>query len=188
MGQVCSAAKRFFVHHSIIDQFIDKLKEKLVGIETAPLYSDVAYEKLVDQVSRGLNEGAKLVLGDLEKLKNKQTDVFILKVENRDSVLLREEIFGPVFVITQYNDDAELPGLINGTRYGLGCSIYDVFVERAEELASKVESGMIFVNTFTTSKSELPWGGMKESGFGRDSWRSGIETFANLKTVKYANN
>ena len=188
MGQVCSAAKRFFIKSDIIDDFVNLLTEKIDNYPVMPLYAEAAYEKLVDQIQRGIVGGAEVIKGDLSKLKNKQTDIFVIRVEDKNSPLLTEEVFGPVFVLKKYDTDAEVLDMVNSCRYGLGCSIYNLNLDYAEKMANQVEAGMVFVNSHTVSKSELPWGGVKDSGYGRDCWKAGIETFANLKTIMHSGN
>ena len=186
MGQICLSAKRFFVHYSIVDQFVELLLIGLKNHSTAPLYAPEAYKKLREQLIEGINSGAQLIKGDINKLKKEESDIFVLRVEDKYSPLLTEEVFGPVFVIKSYRSDSEVLDLINSSKYGLGCSIYNLELETAEYMANNAETGMVFVNSYTTSKSELPWGGVKASGYGRDSWKCGIEAFSNIKTVKYS--
>ncbi len=96
---------------------------------------------------------------------------------------MQEEFFGPVFVIYPYLNDEEAISLANNTIFGLGSSIFNKDIRKAEEMAKKLEFGQSFINSATLSSSSLPWGGVKQSGFGRDSGQFGVEPFANIRTI-----
>jgi succinate-semialdehyde dehydrogenase/glutarate-semialdehyde dehydrogenase len=94
-----------------------------------------------------------------------------------------EETFGPVAAMIRVKDEAEAVAMANHSRFGLGASVWTANTERANRIASQIESGMVFVNSMTRSDARMPFGGVKSSGFGRELWVQGLRSFANVKTV-----
>lgn len=191
-GQVCNAGKRFFIHKSLVEPFVQKLKEKVQAMkvgdpmdpktEIGTLARDDLVDTLWEQVDRAIKEGNEVLFGG-----DKPTDNFFpvtaLKVKDvNTSMLMKEELFGPIFTIIEFDHDEEAIRLANSSSYGLGAAIMTKDLLNAERLIRKIDAGMVFVNSPVGSHSRLPSGAIKDSGYGRDCGVHGVEAFANVKT------
>lgn len=194
MGQSCIAAKRFIVSESVQDVFIEKIKEILDHLKPgdpldpntnlAPLARMEFVNDLENQVERSVEMGARLITG------GKSPDVEgcfyepgILSNVSREMPAFREEIFGPVFPVITAQDEEEAIKLANDSNYGLGGSVWTKDIERGERIARRIETGAVFVNGLTKSDPRLPFGGIKNSGYGRELSHYGIKEFVNIKTI-----
>lgn len=193
-GQVCTAAKRFIVHQKVADQFLRQFTDAFQQVKMGdpldesttlgPLSSKDALETLSKQVSEAVQKGAKLHFGG--KPVNSEGNFFeptILTHITRDNPAYFEEFFGPVAQIYVVQDDDEAVRLANDSHYGLGGAIFSRDIERAKEMASRIETGMVYINWLTDTAAELPFGGVKRSGFGRELSDLGIKEFVNQKLV-----
>jgi succinate-semialdehyde dehydrogenase/glutarate-semialdehyde dehydrogenase len=193
-GQACTAAKRFVLNEKIADQFIAAFIKQLESFTfgdpldesttLGPLSSKDAVDGLTRQVAAAVAAGATLLFGG--KPVNRKGFFFepaILTNINRNNPAFYEEFFGPVAQIYVVKDDEELVALANDSNFGLGGSIFSGNIERAKSLASRIETGMVFINRATMSLPELPFGGVKRSGFGRELGDLGIMEFVNKKLV-----
>lgn len=193
-GQVCTAAKRFILHEKIAEQFkagMLKAFEQLklgdpLDPETTlgPLSSKDALEKLTEQVEKAVAQGATVVTGAkaVEHPGNFYAPT-ILENITRENDAWYEEFFGPVAQIYVAKDDDEIVEIANDSNYGLGGVIHAQDIERAKQLASRVETGMIWINWFTDTTPELPFGGMKNSGYGHELSIDGFKEFVQKKLV-----
>lgn len=196
-GQVCTAAKRFIVHENVADAFLKAFTEQMQGVTMGdpldpkttlgPLSSKDAVETLTKQVKAAVAQGATLLFGGKPV---ERTGFFfepaILTNIDRDNPAYFEEFFGPVAQVYTVGSDDEVVKLANDSHFGLGGSIFSGDVERAKALASRIETGMVFINAATGSMPELPFGGVKRSGFGRELGDLGIMEFVNKKLVVVA--
>lgn len=193
-GQVCTAAKRFIVHQKVADQFLRQFTDAFQQVKMGdpldesttlgPLSSKDALETLSKQVSKAVQKGAKLHFGG--KPANSEGNFFeptILTHITRDNPAYFEEFFGPVAQVYVVQDDEEAVRLANDSHYGLGGAIFSRDIERAKGLASRIETGMVYINWLTDTAAELPFGGVKRSGFGRELSDLGIKEFVNQKLV-----
>jgi succinate-semialdehyde dehydrogenase/glutarate-semialdehyde dehydrogenase len=193
-GQVCTAAKRFIVHQKVADQFLRQFTDAFQQVKMGdpldesttlgPLSSKDALETLSKQVSEAVQKGAKLHFGG--KPANSEGNFFeptILTHITRDNPAYFEEFFGPVALVYVVQDDEEAVCLANDSHYGLGGAIFSRDIERAKGLASRIETGMVYINWLTDTAAELPFGGVKRSGFGRELSDLGIKEFVNQKLV-----
>ncbi|WP_296166113.1 NAD-dependent succinate-semialdehyde dehydrogenase [uncultured Brevundimonas sp.] len=196
-GQVCTGAKRFIVQKAVADVFItaftDGLKSAVMGdpqdVSTTlgPLSSEDALEGLTKQVDAAVEHGAELLLGGKRAdRKGFFYEPTILTGITRDNPAFHQEFFGPVAQLYVVDDDDAVVALANDSPYGLGGSIFSGDTDRARKLASRIETGMVFINTPTTSMPELPFGGVKRSGYGRELGDLGIKEFVNRKLVVVA--
>ncbi|MFT8930818.1 MAG: NAD-dependent succinate-semialdehyde dehydrogenase [Acetobacter syzygii] len=193
-GQVCTAAKRMIVHHSLVKDFTSRLKAITEtfqygdpleqGVTHGPMSSEIAMGHAISQVEKAVANGAHLVCG------GKQLDrsgffmqAAILTNVKKDNPIYYEEIFGPVAIIHSVNDDEEAVALANDSPYGLGGSIHTRDEQRGYQLALKIDTGMVFINDITGTAPDLPFGGTKNSGFGRELSEFGIEEFLNRKLI-----
>ena len=196
-GQCCVAAKRFIVVEALADQFLAKFKESLAGLKPGdpmdpattlgPLSTESALVTLLDQVKRAVAKGAKLALG------GKRVDrpgafmePTILTDITEKNPAFREEFFGPVALFFRVKNEDEAVALANDSEFGLGGSVFTRDVARGKRVASRVETGMMFVNHPTWTSPELPFGGIKNSGYGRELSSLGIQEFVNKKLVRVA--
>lgn len=191
-GQICASAKRMFVHESLYDEFMKRVKAEVDGLvlgdplslETtlAPLSSEGAAEKVNAQIAEAVEHGAtateagpKVPEGGAYVQPTFLTDVA------EDNPIAGEEIFGPVFMVFPWSDEDEVIRLANGTDYGLGGSVYTESPETAARIAAKLETGTVSINSHTLVTAAVPFGGIKESGFGRELGPEGIREFTNMK-------
>jgi succinate-semialdehyde dehydrogenase / glutarate-semialdehyde dehydrogenase len=180
-GQACNAAKRIIVADDIYDDFLDRFTKKVLAKADglAPLSSAAAAERLEDQVKRAVADGANLVAEGERKgafyPPGVLTDV---------PVDYREELFGPVASVYKAADEDAAVELANDTPFGLGSYVYTTDDEQAKRVADKIEAGMVFVNAVGAEGVELPFGGVKRSGFGRELGRFGIDEFVNKKLIR----
>jgi succinate-semialdehyde dehydrogenase/glutarate-semialdehyde dehydrogenase len=193
-GQTCIAAKRFIVHENVYDEFLNRFIEEMdawtVGdpmeedTDIGPQAREDLMEDLHNQVQRTLDAGATLERGgkplDCEGFYYPPT---VLTDVPRDAAAACEEVFGPVAAIFRVADDAEAIGLANDTDFGLGASVWTTDLDRGERAAREIEAGATFVNELVKSDPRLPFGGIKNSGYGRELAQHGIREFTNEKTV-----
>ena len=193
-GQSCIAAKRFLVHHSLENQFIDAIIQELekfvLGNPVLPETSlgPQARPDLVENLHRQLNlsenEGAQLVY---QMVRPHHGGNFflpvILKNVTTDMTCFVEELFGPIVPVTTYKTIDEAVALANHSRYGLGASIYSADLDLAQKLALRLECGNVAINTMVRSQASLPFGGIKASGYGKELSQLGLMEFTNAKSV-----
>lgn len=197
-GQVCTGSKRFIVQKSVADAFIkgfvEGMKSAVMGdpmdpqTVLGPLSSEDALKTLTQQVEVALSHGAKALTGG--KPANRKGFFYeptVLADITKDNPAYYQEFFGPVAQIFVVEDDDAVVSQANDSHFGLGGSIFAGDTDRARKLASRIETGMVFINTTTTSMPELPFGGVKRSGFGRELGDVGIKEFVNRKLVVVSN-
>lgn len=194
-GQSCIAAKRFIVVKSVEKQFTDLLKQefeqRLVGdpaqdqTDIGPMARHDLRDQLHEQVQASIDKGAKLILGGtIPQHSGAFYNPTILSNVRKGMPAFDEEMFGPVAAIITAKDEEDALQLANETRFGLGGAIFSKNVKKAEKLAKeKLQAGFVAVNTFVSSDPRLPFGGIKESGYGRELAHFGIFEFCNIKTV-----
>jgi succinate-semialdehyde dehydrogenase/glutarate-semialdehyde dehydrogenase len=183
-GQACNAAKRFIVAEDIYDEFLDKFTKKVLekADNLAPLSSVAAAERLDKQVSRAVDNGATLVS------KGQRKGAFyppgVLTNVSPDSPSYKEELFGPVATVYKASSEEQAVELANDTPFGLGSYVFTTDKEQAKRVADRIEAGMVFINAVGAEGVELPFGGVKRSGFGRELGRFGIDEFVNKKLIR----
>ena len=183
-GQACNAAKRFIVAADIYDEFLTKFTEKVLATADglAPLSSVAAAKRLGEQVDRAVADGAKLVSNG--ERKGAHFPPGVLTGVSADSPSYREELFGPVACVYKAGSEDEAVDLANDTPFGLGSYVFTTDAEQAKRVADKIEAGMVYVNLVGADGVELPFGGVKRSGFGRELGRFGIDEFVNKKLIR----
>ncbi|MEI2715175.1 MAG: NAD-dependent succinate-semialdehyde dehydrogenase [Nocardioides sp.] len=181
-GQACNAGKRFIVQEDLYDEFLGKFTAGITAGGKAPLSSLPAAERLAEQVTNATANGAELVTaGERE---DAHYPFGVLTNVTRDSDSFYEELFGPVAMVFKVKDEAEAIDLANDTPFGLGSYVFTNDPEQAKRVASQIEAGMVFVNVVDADGVELPFGGVKRSGVGRELGRFGIEEFVNRKMIR----
>src|SRR5918997_4904503 len=191
-GQSCNAAKRFIVVDELYEPFLEKFTAAITAVEPGdptkaeteigPLSSSGATERLAEQLDRALQHGAKLVAGGEHEGNFFKTTV--LTDITPDNPARHEEFFGPVAQVYRAKDEEEAVELANDTPYGLGSYVMTTDEDQAKRVAEKIEAGMVFVNLVGADGAELPFGGVKNSGFGRELGRYGIDEFVNKKLIR----
>ncbi len=194
-GESCIASKRFIAVEAIADEFIEKFRAKLAKLkvgdpmdrstELGPLSSEEALLHLLDQVERSIAAGATVLLG------GKRVDgpgaymePTILTDLSPEIPAYYEELFGPVASFYRVKDEAAAIVLANDSEFGLGGSIFTQDIERGKRIADQIDSGMVFINHPTWTQADLPFGGTKGSGYGRELSEIGIHEFVNKKLIR----
>ena len=194
-GQSCIAAKRFIIVEKIYDKFeklfIEKMKQKKMGdpmeekIDLGPQANITLRDELHAQVKKSISLGAKLLLGgEIPDNKGAFYPPTILSNVKKGMPAYDEELFGPVAALIKVKDEAEAINVANDSIFGLGAAVFTNDIERGNRIArEKLNAGACFVNSFVKSDPRLPFGGINESGFGRELSSFGIREFVNIKTV-----
>ncbi|MFH8467067.1 NAD-dependent succinate-semialdehyde dehydrogenase [Streptomyces sp. NPDC017991] len=194
-GQSCVASKRFIVLADVYDDFVDGLRRGFEALRpgdpadeattVGPLSSEQAAADLADQIRETVEQGADLVIGghriDRPGAFVEPTIITGVKPGMR---AYAEELFGPVAVVHRVADEDEAVALANDSQYGLGGSVFCADVERGRRVAERVETGMVWVNHPTSTQPDLPFGGIKRSGYGRELSKLGMQEFVNRKLVR----
>jgi len=192
IGQACTAANRFIVHESVAAEFsrrvADRVREMTVGrgtedgVQIGPLIDDRAVSKAKDLVGDAVERGARIVVGG-NALEGPGTFYEPTVVEGvvPGSAILREEIFGPVLAISTFSDEDEAVRLANDTEYGLVSYVFTQDLARGHRMIDRLETGMMGLNVGVVSNAAAPFGGVKQSGIGREGGLEGIHEYLNVK-------
>jgi succinate-semialdehyde dehydrogenase/glutarate-semialdehyde dehydrogenase len=182
-GQACNSNKRMIVMDDLFDDFVGKLTEKALAIDSfSPLSSRRAAEALAEQVDDAVSKGATLHAGGvLSEGPDAHYTPAVLSGITKDMRAYSEELFGPVAVVYKVGSDEEALELANDTTYGLGGAVFSKDPARAEKIAQRLEVGMANVNTTAGEGAEIPFGGVKRSGFGRELGPLGMDEFVNKR-------
>ena len=195
-GQTCCAAKRFIVVESLADTFLARFKAALEALKPGdpmdeattlgPMSSEAALVQLLQQVKVAVDKGAKLALGGkrIDRAGSYMQPTILTDIKPGNPAF-RDEFFGPVALMFRVKDENEAIALANDSDFGLGGSVWCTDVARGKRVASRVETGMMFINNIDWSDAELPFGGIKNSGYGRELGDMGIQQFVNKKLVRY---
>ncbi len=191
-GQSCIAAKRFILVEDIADAFLEKFRARVAELQAgenlAPMAREGLRDDLHEQVQDALDKGATAVLGcrpatDGDLANGAYYEASILADVKEGMRAWREELFGPVAIVIRVQDEAEALRVANGVTFGLGGCVWTRDAKRGEAFALKLECGSAFVNGMVKSDPRLPFGGIKDSGYGRELSHHGMHEFVNAKTV-----
>jgi succinate-semialdehyde dehydrogenase/glutarate-semialdehyde dehydrogenase len=192
-GQTCVCANRLYVQEGIYDAFVAKLADKAKaikvgngfeqGINQGPLIDDQAVRKVEQHVADAVSKGARVMTGGrkLDALGAQFYEPTVLADVTRDMLVAREETFGPVAPVFKFKDEAEVIALANATEFGLASYFYSRDIGRIFRVAEALEYGMVGINTGLISTEHVPFGGVKQSGLGREGSRHGIEEYLEMK-------
>lgn len=182
-GQACNSNKRMIVMEDLFDDFVSKLTEKARALDSfSPLSSRRAAEAVAEQVDDAVSKGATLHAGGvLSDGPDAHYTPAVLSGITKDMRAYSEELFGPVAVVYKVGSDEEALELANDTTYGLGGAVFSKDPARAEKIAQRLEVGMANVNTTAGEGAEIPFGGVKRSGFGRELGPLGMDEFVNKR-------
>ena len=196
-GQCCVAAKRFFVVDALADRFLAMFQEALTALSPGdpmdaattlgPLSTEAALVKLLEQVKQAVAGGARIVMGGgrLDRPGSYMAPTILTNIA-RDNPAFREEFFGPVALFFRVKDEDEAITLANDSDFGLGGSVFTQDEARGRRVARRIDTGMMFINHPTWTAADLPFGGIKNSGYGRELSSMGIQEFVNKKLVRVA--
>src|SRR5690606_22507221 len=200
-GERCTAGTRLFLERPIYDDFVSRLIERVRHIrvgdpldpatEVGPLIHRRHLERVMGYLDIAREEGATIAVGGRRPERPELADgnylepTVIVDVRNEMRVA-QEEIFGPVLTVIPFEDEAEVLRMANDVRYGLAAYLWTSDVSRATRLAPEIESGMVWVNSQNVRDLRTPFGGMKESGIGREGGRYSFEFYTETKTIHVA--
>jgi len=195
-GQTCCAAKRFIVVEDLADEFLAKFRAALdvltpgdpldPSTTLGPLSTEAGLIDLLKQVKNAVAHGAKIALGgNRVNRPGAFMEPTILTNITPSNPAFREEFFGPVALFFRVKNEEEAIALANDSDFGLGGSVFTKDLARGQRVASGVETGMMFVNNIAWADAELPFGGIKDSGYGRELGDMGIHQFVNKKLVRF---
>ena len=195
-GQTCNAGSRLVVHRSVREELVERIAD--LGRRLAPgepldpatrlgaIVDDRQLAKVLGYVALGREEGARVVAGG-ERVREESGGFYvpptILDGVSNDWRVAREEIFGPVMTVTEFSDEDEALRIANDTPFGLAAGIWTRDVKKAHRLARAIRAGTVWINTFDTADITVPFGGFKQSGFGRDKGLAALDGYTQLKTT-----
>ena len=189
-GQTCVCANRLYVQDGIYDKFVEKLAVKVKGIKVGngfedgvnqgPMIDDNAIAKIESHVADALKKGAKLLTGG-KKTGERFYEPTVLTEATSDMLCAREETFGPVAPVFRFKTEDEALALANDSEVGLACYFYSRDIGRIFRVAEGLETGMVGINTGIISTAEVPFGGVKQSGLGREGSHHGIDDYVEIK-------
>jgi 4-guanidinobutyraldehyde dehydrogenase/NAD-dependent aldehyde dehydrogenase len=195
-GEVCNAGSRLLVHADIQDDFVERVLQVARGIRPGDpldpktrmgaIVDDRQLERVLGYVESGKAEGAGLLLGGEQALTETggyYVEPTVFDGVSNDMTIARDEIFGPVLSVISFTDEAEAIAIANDTVYGLAAAIWTDDVNRAHRAARALRAGVVWVNTFDAGDITSPFGGFKQSGFGRDKSIHALDKFTDLKSI-----
>ena len=197
-GQICSNGTRVFVHRRIREQFLERLVERTTAIrlgdpldpatQMGPLISATQREKVLAAIAVGREDGATLMAGGgVPRLQGLEQGYFVeptIFADVKDDMrLASDEIFGPVMSVLDFADEDEVVARANATEFGLAAGVFTRDLQRGHRIVSRLEAGTCWINAYNLTPVEVPFGGVKRSGFGRENSRAAVEHYTRLKSV-----
>jgi betaine-aldehyde dehydrogenase len=197
-GQVCSAGSRLLVDEAIYETFVEKMSKRAQDIvigagldedsEMGPLVSETQLARVLDYIEIGKNEGARLITGGKRLEGGKYGSGYYLAptifIDVKPSMrIAQEEIFGPVVVVQKFSSESEAVALANDSAYGLAAAVFSNDITRAYRVVKQLRAGITWVNAYHNTYTECPWGGYKQSGWGRELGTFGLEAYTEVKQV-----
>ncbi|KAK1781548.1 aldehyde dehydrogenase domain-containing protein [Copromyces sp. CBS 386.78] len=196
-GQICTATSRILVHEKIYDEFVNKFKAKVQEVSVVgdpfqestfhgPQVSKAQYERVLGYIKAGKEEGATVILGGEPAPQNGKGFYVAPTVFTNvkpTMKIFKEEIFGPCVAITSFKSEEEALTLANDSMYGLGAALFTKDLTRAHRVAREIEAGMVWVNSSNDSDFRIPFGGVKQSGIGRELGEAGLAPYCNVKSI-----
>ncbi|KAL6716442.1 mitochondrial aldehyde dehydrogenase [Lecanora helva] len=197
-GQICTATSRILVQDSIYDKFVEQFKQQIKAVNKVgdpfedttfqgPQVTKAQYERVLDYIESGKSEGATLATGGTPYKDVNGKGFFIsptVFTNVKDSMrIYREEVFGPFVVISSFKTEDEAIERANDTTYGLGSAVFTENLTKAHRVAKRIEAGMVWINSSQDSDYRIPFGGVKQSGIGRELGEAGLAAYTNAKAV-----
>jgi succinate-semialdehyde dehydrogenase/glutarate-semialdehyde dehydrogenase len=190
-GQTCVCANRILVQAGIYDRFAERLSQAVAqlkvgdglseGVTIGPLINTAAVEKVGHHIADALEKGASVAIGGMPEDDGLYVQPTVLLDATTDMLLASEETFGPVAPLFRFKDEAEALAMANATPYGLGAYYFTQDIRRAFRVGERLEFGMVGLNTGIISMEVAPFGGMKQSGTGREGSKYGLDEFLEVK-------
>jgi betaine-aldehyde dehydrogenase len=202
-GEICSNGTRVFVQEGLHDAFLARLVEKTRGLklgdpldpstQVGALISKAHCEKVLGYIDLGRQQGAEVAVGggrpdDADLARGNFVLPTVFAACNDDMAIVREEIFGPVMSLLSFKDEDEVIARANATPFGLSAGVFTRDLARAHRVVARLEAGTCWINTYNITPIEMPFGGVKQSGIGRENGRIAIEHYTQLKSVYVAMN
>jgi len=196
-GQICTATSRILVHEKVYAEFVDKFKAKVKEISVVgdpfeettfqgPQVTKAQYERVLGFIESGKSEGATIAMGG-EPAPQKGKGFYIAPTVftnvKPSMKIFREEIFGPCVALVSFKTEEEALQLANDTTYGLGAAVFTKDLVRAHRVAREIEAGMVWINSSNDSDFRIPFGGVKQSGIGRELGEAGLQPYCNVKAI-----
>jgi len=200
-GEVCSNGTRVFVHRSIKSAFVARVKARVAAMrigdpldpktQVGALISEAHMQKVLGYITQGRREGAHVVIGGQRVTSGDLANGYFVAPTvfdecHDDMVIVREEIFGPVMTVLTFDDEEEVIQRANATEYGLAAGVFTNDLKRAHRTIARLQAGTCWINHYNITPIELPFGGMKLSGLGRENSRAALEHYTQLKSVYVA--
>ncbi|KAK5017670.1 mitochondrial aldehyde dehydrogenase [Cryomyces antarcticus] len=198
MGQICTATSRILVQEGVYEQFISAFKAHVAATSKVgdpfasatfqgPQVTKTQYERVLSYIASGKSEGAELAAGG-EPVKDVNGKGFFIAPTIFTGVkdemkIFREEVFGPFVVISSFKTEQEAVDRANNTTYGLGSAVFTENITKAHRVARQIEAGMVWINSSNDSDFRIPFGGVKQSGIGRELGEAGLAAYTNVKSV-----
>jgi len=193
-GQVCAAASRFYVHRSRYDEFVEKLAAAVAGMSLGegmdpsaqinPLVSAKQQRSVLNHIARAGEQGARIVCGGEQIAGNGfYVQPTVLADVTMQMAVARDEVFGPVLAVLPFDDEDQAIEMANDSEYGLGASLWTNDLSKAMNLVPRIESGTVWVNAHVLLDPSMPFGGVKQSGMGREFGRAVVEAYTEIKSV-----
>lgn len=198
MGQICTATSRILVQEKVYDEFVNAFKEQVKTVSKigdpfsedtfqGPQVTKTQYDRVLSYIESGKSEGATLSAGGQPFKSHNGKGFFIeptvfTKVTDKMKIY-REEVFGPFVVIASFKTEEEALKMANDTTYGLGSAVFTQDITRAHRVARGIEAGMVWINSSNDSDYHIPFGGVKQSGIGRELGEEGLKAYSNAKAV-----
>jgi betaine-aldehyde dehydrogenase len=197
-GEVCSAGSRLLVEKSVHKQLIEGMLKKIPkiklghgltpGVKMGPLVSSAHREKVENYIQIGINEGAQVLCGGQRPAGSEFARGNFIEPTIFDNVkpsmrIAREEIFGPVLSVITFEGEEEAIRIANDTEYGLAAGVWTKNVTKAIRVMNQIRAGIVWLNTYHPTFNEMPWGGYKQSGIGRELGLYGIEAYLEVKQI-----
>jgi betaine-aldehyde dehydrogenase len=200
-GQVCSNATRVFVHRSIKAAFLERLIRRVNAMrigdpmnpetQVGALISEAHMHKVLGYIARGRAEGARILTGGMRVTRGELAKGFFVAPTvfddcRDDMAIVREEIFGPVMAVLEFEDEEEVIARANATEFGLAAGVFTNDLTRGHRVIARLQAGTCWINHYNVTPIELPFGGVKLSGLGRENGRAALEHYTQLKSVYVA--
>ena len=193
-GQVCSAGSRVLAHDSVYDEVVERLTARArairvgdpreAGITMGPIVSEIQMKRVLDYVDIGVTEGASLVAGGTRiGDRGYFVEPTVFANVDHEMRISQEEIFGPVLSVIRFSDEEDAIRKANGTKYSLAAGVWSKDIGRVQRFAKKAKAGTVWINTYGYTDVRLPWGGSRDSGFGREHGDAALENFTEPKAV-----
>ena len=197
-GQICTATSRLLVQDDIYEKFVAAFRERIKEVSVignqwdektfqGPQVTKQQYDRVLSYIEAGVAEGASLVEGGQSRPDENGKGFFIKPTVFKDVStsmrIFREEIFGPVVVIASFATEEDAVRMANDSTYGLGSAVFTTNIQRAHRVAAEIEAGMVWINSTQDSDYRIPFGGVKQSGIGRELGEAGLEAYTQIKSV-----